>query len=201
MNTFSLFVVGCVRQRIRQHTPKHQQHSKRCCVYGPGRSLTEKKKEESVPVPVFPQKPAGTPCAQPWLVAVGGWRLAVGGWRLSAVGGWQLAVRGGWWRLVVVGGWWLVVGGGWQWLAVGGWPPLAVGGGWWLVAVGGWWFVVDGSWRLADGGPLGRSLRAVLSKKKKIWFLKDPPWYGHDQNLQVHHFDSRHAQKWSRQGE
>ena len=42
-----------------------------------GRSLTEKK---SVPERVFPKKPAGTPCAQPWLVAVGGWRLAaVGG--------------------------------------------------------------------------------------------------------------------------
>ena len=36
---------------------------------------------------------------------------------------------------------------------------------------------VDGSWRLAVGGPLGLSLRAVLSKKKKkkISFLKDAP--------------------------
>ena len=100
--------------------------------------------KKSVPEPVFPKKPAGTPCAQPWLVAVGSWRLA-------AVGGWQLAT-GGWWRLVVVGGgWWLVIGGWWR-LAVGGWSPLAVGGGW---------------WRLAVGGPLGWSLRAVLSKKKK----------------------------------
>jgi hypothetical protein len=47
-------------------------------------------KKKSCPVPVFPKKPAGTPCAQPWLVAVGGWRLA-------AVDGWQLAT-GGWWR-------------------------------------------------------------------------------------------------------
>ena len=74
--------------------------------YSAGMSLTEEKK--SVPVPVFPKKPAGTPCAQPWLVAVGG------GWRLAAVGGWQLAT-GGWWRLVVVGGgWWLAVGGWWS---------------------------------------------------------------------------------------
>ena len=42
---------------------------------------------------VFPKKPAGTSCVQPWLVAVGGWQLAVGG---------------GWWRLVV-DDWWLVV--------------------------------------------------------------------------------------------
>ena len=61
-----------------------------------------------------------------------------------------------------------MVGGGWQWLAVGGWSPLAVGGGWWWLVVGVWWrLAVDGSWRLAVGGPLGRSLRAVLSKKKK----------------------------------
>ena len=105
-----------------------------------GRSLTGKK---NVPQPVFPKKPAGTPCAQAWLVAVGGWRLA-------AVGGWQLAT-GGWWRLAVVGSWRLVAAGGWRRLVVGGW------------------------WRLAVGGPLGRSLRAVLSKKKKIWFLKDCP--------------------------
>ena len=139
-----------------------------------GVSLTEKKK--SVPVPVFPKKPAGTPCAQPWLVAVGGWWLA-------AVGGWQLAT-GGWWRLVVVGGgWWLAVGGwrrlavvgSWRLVSAGGWRRL-VAGGWWRLVVGGWWrLAVDGSWRLAVGGPLGRSLRAVLSKKKKISSLKDPP--------------------------
>ena len=94
---------------------------------------------------VFPKKPAGTPCVQPWLVAVGGWRLA-------AIGGWQLAT-GGWWRLVVVdGGWWLVIGGWWRLVVVGGWSR-------WRLAVG-------GSWRLAVGGPLGRSLRAVLNKKK-----------------------------------
>ena len=41
-------------------------------------------------------------------------------------------------------------------------------GGWRLMVAGGWWrLAVDGSWRLAVGGPLGRSLRAVLSKKKK----------------------------------
>ena len=73
----------------------------------------------------------------------GGWQLAVGNW-------WLVAVGGGWRRLVV-GDWWLVaVGSGWQ---------LAVGRRWRLAAVGGW--------RLAVGGPLGRSLRAVLSKKKK----------------------------------
>ena len=92
----------------------------------------------------FPKKPAGTPCAQPWLVAVGGWRLA-------AVGGWQLAT-GGWWRLVVVGGGW--------WLAVGGWRQLAVVGSWRLVAAGGWRLVAGGWWRLVvattslTGGPL-----------------------------------------------
>ena len=115
------------------------------------------------------KKPTGTPCAQPWLVVVGGWRLA-------AVGGWQLAV-GGWWRLVVVGGgWWSVIGGWWRLAVVGGWRLVAAGG-WWGFVVGGWWrLAVDGSWRLAVGGPLGRSLRAVLSKKKKeIWFLKDHP--------------------------
>ena len=128
--------------------------------------LNGKKKRKSVPVPVFPKKPAGTPCAQPWLVAVGGWWLAT-------VDGWQLAT-GGWWRLVVVGGgwwfgdWWLVaVGSGWQ-LAVGRrWRLAAVGGGWWLAVGGSWRLAVGGSWRLAVGGPLGRSLRAVLSKKKK----------------------------------
>ena len=102
-----------------------------------GVSLTGKK--TSVRVPIFPKKAEGTPCAQPWLVAVGNWRLA-------AVGGWQLTTRG-WWRFVVVGGgggWRLVVGGGWQWLAVGGWSPLAVGGGWPLMVGGGWWLAVGG---------------------------------------------------------
>ena len=111
---------------------------------GPGGSLTEKKK--SVPVPVFPKKPAGTPCAQPWLVAVGGgWRLAVGGgWRL-AVGNWRLVAVGGGWRRLVAGGWWLeAVGSGWQ-LAVGRRWRLAAVGGWRLVAVGGWRLVAVGS--------------------------------------------------------
>ena len=40
---------------------------------------------------------------------------------------------------------------------VGGWRLVAAGG-WRLVAVGGWWLAVD--------GPLGRSLKAVLNKKK-----------------------------------
>ena len=96
----------------------------------------------------------------------GWWQLAVGGWRRLAVGSWLLAVGGGWRRLVA-GGWWLeAVGSGWQ-LAVGRrWRLAAVGG--WRLVVGGWWrLAVDGSWRLAVGGPLGRSLRAVLSKKKK----------------------------------
>ena len=109
---------------------------------------------------VSPKKPAGTPCAQPWLVAVGGWRLATGGWwRLVVVGGGWWLVIGGWWRLAVVGSWRLVAAGGWRRL---------VTGGWWRLVVGGWWqLAVDGSWRLAVGGPLGRSLRAVLSTKKK----------------------------------
>ena len=138
--------------------------------------LNGKKKKKKKKVFRFPKKPAGTPCAQPWLVAVGGWRLA-------AVGGWQLAT-GGWWRLVVVGGgWWLAVGGwrrlavvgSWRLVAAGGWRRL-VAGGWWRLVVGGWWrLAVDGSWRLAVGGPLGWSLRAVLSKKKKISSLKDAP--------------------------
>ena len=126
----------------------------------PGRSLMEKKKCSGTS---FPKKARGhSMCST---MVGGGWRLAVGGWQLAT---------GGWWRLVVVGGgWWLVIGGWWR-LAVGGWSPLAVGGGWWLAVGGGWWLavggwrlVVDGSWRLAVGGPLGRSLRAVLSKKKK----------------------------------
>ena len=91
-----------------------------CAASTPGTRGVLNGEKKNVPVPVFPKKPAGTPCAQPWLVAVGGWRLA-------AVGGWQL-----------------VVGGGWQWLAVGGWSPLAVGG-WRLVAVGGWRLVAVGS--------------------------------------------------------
>ena len=82
-------------------------------------------KKKSVPEPVFPKKPAGTPCAHPWLVAVGGWRLA-------AVGGWQLATCG-WWRLVVVGGgWWLVIGCWWRLAVVGSWRlvhPVHNGGG------------------------------------------------------------------------
>ena len=118
-----------------------------------GRSLTGKKKCSGTS---FPKKPAGTPCAQPWLVAVGSWRLAaVGGWQL-AVGDWWLVAVGGGWRRLVVGDWWLVVGGGWQWLAVGGWSPLAVGGGWWLAAGGGWWLAVGGWWSLGavlEGGP------------------------------------------------
>ena len=97
----------------------------------------------------------------------GGWRLAVGGWR-SATGGWWrlVVVGGGWW--LVIGGWWrLAVGGSWQLVAAGGWQRL-LAGGWWRLVVGGWWrLAVDGSWRLAVGGPSGRSLRAVLSKKKK----------------------------------
>ena len=65
--------------------------------------------------------------------------------------------------------------GSWRLVAAGGWRRL-VAGGWWRLAVGGWWrLAVDGSWRLAVGGPLGRSLRAVLSKKKKISSLKDTP--------------------------
>ena len=119
------------------------------------RSLTGKK---SVPVLVFPKKPAGTPCAQPWLVAVGGWRLvAVGGWRL-AVGNWRLVAVGGGWRRLVVGDWWFVeVGSGWQLAVDRRWWLAAVGG--WRLVVGGWWqLAVDGSWRLVVGGPLGRSL-------------------------------------------
>ena len=100
--------------------------------------------------------------------------VAVGGWRLAAVGGWQLAI-GGWWRLVVVGGgWWLAVGG-WRQLAVVGSWRLVAAGGWRRLVAGGWWrLAVDGSWRLAVGGPLGLSLRAVLSKKKKIRSLRTP---------------------------
>ena len=109
-------------------------HVRRIPSSNAGVSLTENKKKECSG---FPKKPAGTPCAQPWLVAVGGWRLA-------AVGGWQLAT-GGWWRLVVVGGGW--------WLTVGGWRQLAVVGSWRLVAAGGWRrLVAVGGWRLVAVG-------------------------------------------------
>ena len=47
---------------------------------------------------------------------------------------------------------WLVAIASWR-LAVGGWRRLAA---------------VGGSWQLAVGGPLGRSLRAVLNKKIKL---------------------------------
>ena len=57
-----------------------------------------------------------------------------------------------------------MVGDGWQWLAVGGWR-LAAGGG----------------WRLVVGGPRGRSLRAVL-RKKKLGSLKDRPVPNQPQN-------------------
>ena len=64
--------------------------------------------------------------------------------------------------------------GSWRLVAAGGWRRL-VAGGWWRLVVGGWWrLAVDGSWWLAVGGPLGRSLRAVLSKKGKNSSLKDP---------------------------
>ena len=59
----------------------------------------------------------------------------------------------------------MAVSSGWR-LAVGRRRRLAAVGGWRLVAVGGWW--------LAVGGPLGRSLRAVLNKKK-IPVPKDRP--------------------------
>ena len=138
---------------------------------GPRAVLNEEKK--SVPLPVFKKRPAGTPCAQPWLVAVGGWRLA-------AVGGWQLAT-GGWWRLVVVGSWRLVAAAGWRRLVVGGW----------------WRLAVDGSWRLAVGGPLGRSLRAVLSKKKN-WFLEDRPGWASDLGVGAHSGPLPATGRWSR---
>ena len=124
----------------------------------------------------FPKKARGhSMCST---MVGGSWRLAVGGgWRL-AVGNWRLVAVGGGWRRLLAGGWWLeAVGSGWQ-LAVGRrWRLAAVGG--WRLVVGGWWrLAVDGSWRLAVGGPLGRSLRAVLSKKKKISSLKDAPGRG-----------------------
>ena len=93
----------------------------------------------------FPKKPAGTPCAQPWLVAVGGWRLAVGGGCRLAIANWRLVAVGGGWRRLVAGGWWLeAVGSGWQ-LTVGRRWRLAAVGGWRLVAVGGWRLVAVGS--------------------------------------------------------
>ena len=64
------------------------------------------------------------------------------------------------------------------------WRLAVVGGGWWLAAVGGWRELAVGGW-----WSLGRSLRAVLSKKKKNWSLKDRPaqalpcldvWMWHD---------------------
>ena len=107
----------------------------------PGRSLTGKKK--LFRYMVFSKTTACSSYVQPWLVAIGGWWLV-------EIAGWRLAV-GGWRRLAAVGGsWQLVMGGWWRLAAVGGWWRLAVGGGWWL----------------AVGGPLGRSLRAVLNKKK-----------------------------------
>ena len=155
--------------------PTSQEHPNSNPCKAPGVSLTEKKKVFRYQ---FSQK---SPRAL-HVLNHGWWQLAVGGWRLAAVGGWQLAT-GGWWRLVVVGGgWWLAVGGwrrlavvgSWRLVAAGGWRRLVAGGWWWLV-VGGWWrLAVDGSWRLAVGGPLGRSLRAVLSKKKKSRPLRTP---------------------------
>ena len=139
--------MGASGPRHKPHRPTHPPSGRITAM--PRAVLNGKKK--SVPEPVFPKKPAGTPCAQPWLVAVGGWRLAVGSWRLAV---------GRRWQLVAVGGWRLAAVGGWRSLAVGSWQ-LAVGGGWWRLA--------------AVGGPLGRSLRAVLSQQKKIWSLKDRP--------------------------
>ena len=119
-----------------------------------------------------------------------------GGWRLAVGGGWQLAT-GGWWRLVVVGGgWWLVIGGWWRLAVVGSWRLVAAGGwrrlvvdrSWRLAVDRSWRLAVDRSWWLAVGGPLGRSLRAVLSKKKKVWSLKDSPA----------HMATGLAEEWSR---
>ena len=85
---------------------------------------------------------------------------------MAVDGGWRQLVVGDWWLMVVSNGWRLAVGGGWRLGAVGGWGQWAVGGWWRLVSVGGWWLAVD--------GPLGRSLRAVLNKKK-ISVPKDRP--------------------------
>ena len=68
------------------------------------------------------------------------------------------------WRLVAVDGWRLVAFGGWHLVAVCGWQ-LAVGSGLRLVAIGGWRLAVPG------GCPLGLS----LTKKKKVWVLKNSP--------------------------
>ena len=98
----------------------------------------------------------------------GWWQLAVGGWRRLGLGSWQLPLDGG--------SWWLTAR-----LVVGDRSSLAVSGGWWRLVVGVYWrLAVDGSWRLAVGGPFKRSLRAVLSKKKKrkIGSLKDRPGRG-----------------------
>ena len=125
--------VWCPGCKLR--IPLIQGAATRTCQAVQGRAILNGKKTV-FRYTVFPKKPAGTPCVQPWLVAVGGWGLA-------AIGGWQLAT-GGWWRLVVVGGcWWLVIGGWWRLVVVGGWRLvaaggwLAVGGGRWLVGVGG----------------------------------------------------------------
>ena len=141
----------CKASPVKMHARPRQ------CSWGPGRSLTEKKK---CSVAQFSQK---SPRALHvfnhgwWRLAVGGWRLAVGGdWRL-AVGHWRLVVVGGGWWLAVGGWWWLVVVGRWRLVAVGGLRRLVAVGGWWGLAVGGWW-----------------SLGAVLNEKK-IWFLKDRP--------------------------
>ena len=102
----------------------------------------------------FPKKTACSSCST---MVGGSWRLAVGGWRL-AVDNWWLVAVGGSWRRLVVGDWWLV----------------AVGSGWWRLAVGRRWrLAAVGGWRLAVGGPLGRSLRAVLNKKNLV--PKIPP--------------------------
>ena len=122
-------------------------------------------KKTSVPLHSVPKKARGHAMCS--TMVGGGWRVAVGGWRQLAVGSWQLAVGGGWWWLVV-GGWWLVVGGWWRLVVVGSWRLVAAGGWRGLVAVAGWRLVVGGSWRLAVGDPLGRSLRAVLNKKKNL---------------------------------
>ena len=112
----------------------------RTCQAVQGRAVLNGKKKV-FRYTVFRKKPAGTPCVQPSLAAIGGWQLATGGW----------------WRLVVIGGcWWLVIGGWWRVVVVGGWRLVAAGGWRRLVAVGGWRFVAVGVWW---------SLGAVLKKK------------------------------------
>ena len=81
----------------QQNTLMHTAHTCNHTQIRTARAILNRKKKV-FRYTVFPKKPAGTPCVQPWLVAVGGWRLA-------AIGGWQLAT-GGWWQLVVVGGGW-----------------------------------------------------------------------------------------------